>query len=173
MGELFKWLDTQSPERAIAATLTFDQWSGRADRDAWEARRIFRLFLARVNRKTYRNAFCRHGKRLTVIPVLEGGGSTNKHYHYHVLIEVPHFMNAAQFVEIMKQAWGRLRGTGIQNTWKECENSGWLQYMLKDRDKDDLLDAIDVCNLWLNKITPTLRRASFGVAVNRGPSAYP
>lgn len=171
--ELFKWLDEHTPARGIAVTLTFDPKRNRAGINRQQAESAFRQFINIVNRKVFGNAASRFCKRLTVIPVLEGGGSTGKRYHYHALIEAPGSLDIATFIKVLQEAWNRLKVAGEENTWKVCRNSDWLRYMLKERDKDDLLDAVDFGNLWLNKITPVQKRGSSGGSSHNQGTAIP
>jgi hypothetical protein len=150
--EMLKWLGKAQPEKSIAATLTFDPKRGVAYRNEQAANRVFRRFVAKMNRAVYGNAYHRFEKRLSIVPVLEGGQC--EHYHYHALIEVPAYMNADDFMHLLEWTWKGMPCAGSQVHLEPVRDLGWLDYMLKRRGKADLPDAVDFRNLWLNKIAP-------------------
>src|SRR5690348_14734788 len=79
IAALKQWppLDTSSWPSICSLTLTLKQavWSGawRFALDERQAKKTFGVFMNRLNRTVYGNAVKRHGKRLRVIMVVEGG----------------------------------------------------------------------------------------------------
>jgi hypothetical protein len=101
-----------------------------------------------VQRKTSGHAQDRHGRRLKVISVREHMPQFGKRFHYHLILEVPGNQSREAFIEVCRSAWHRLRCAG-QSSLQLCKNEGALSYTLKERDKTDFMDAIDVLNTYL------------------------
>lgn len=146
LRDLLDWLrsiDTSDWQKPYAITLNF--WPG-TSRQTAEA--CVREFLNRLSRKVFGNANRRHGKRLRVIPVLEGVGQV----HCHLLIESAEHISGDEFTLICKQLWSNIQSA---QTYIRCSNGGvvsvfdaqpiysggWLNYIAKTQTK---LSADDV-----------------------------
>ena len=106
-----------------------------------------RHFLNVLNKQIYGSSFTRYGKRLFVIPVLEGGGL--KRLHYHVVVDCPRDELIGRFPSLITQTW-RSTQWGYHQTVVEPCDRGWINYITKLRDKPDFGTSID----WLNYHNP-------------------
>lgn len=107
----------------------------------------FRHFMNLLNKRMYGNAARRHGKRLPVFPVHEGGGS--KRLHYHAMIDCPRDDLRDTFPALIDEIW-RSTQWGYYQTKVTAADEGWITYVTKLRDKPDLASAID----WMNYHNP-------------------
>ncbi len=151
-------------------TLTLKQ-SRRSDEGAWvkiddyPCRQAFRHFMNLLNRAVYGTAFRRHGKRLRVLPVLEKGevrapalcsserGASGR-WHIHCAIELPSYLNAAVLEKLIRACWAKVEWGYSRILVRDGANAGWINYMLKDRQKsqfDGFLDCIMI-ESWHNPI---------------------
>ena len=71
--------------------------------DGRQCSRAFNHFMNCLNRKVYRNAFYRHGKRLRVIPILEK--ELYGAYHWHCSLERPIHLSEFRFMFLVKETW--------------------------------------------------------------------
>ena len=126
-----------------------------------------------LNRAAYGAAFRRHRKRLRVVPVLEKGEvraralrscerGTSGRWHIHCAIELPPHFDAIALEKLIRDCWAKVEWGYGRILVRDGANAGWINYMLKDRQKsefDGFLDCIIVksCTIQL----PT-RRRSFG-----------
>jgi hypothetical protein len=103
----------------------------------------------RLNYKIYKKRFLRFGKRLGVIPVIEGNYKT--HLHTHLTIELPTHLELDSMKEMIVDCWSKTRlGHSNRNfgvVIKPIIDEGWLSYQLKMYSKDDLISSIDWINL--------------------------
>lgn len=104
----------------------------------------FRHFTNVLNQRVYGSAAQRHGKRLPVIPVLEG--SALKRLHYHALIDCPRDDLLATFPSLIVRTWMATQWGYNENQVIPSADTGWINYMTKLRDKPDFGTDID----WLN-----------------------
>ena len=113
--------------------------------DEKHASQNLRHFLNRINREYLGNAARRFGKRLPVIPVLEG---INGHrLHYHLLIDLPEKVGLEEAYPLFVTEWIQTQwGYGQVNIQQNVDD-GWLDYITKLRDKIDVSEAIDWMNL--------------------------
>lgn len=147
------WFDLDQFHHPFAVTLTLKQRIGGdggvssvCENVTHEsASRNLRHFLNVINKKVYGSAAQRHGKRLSVLPVLEGGNG--KRLHYHLVIDCPRDELIDAFPSMIAEAWqNTLWGYG-QTDIKPCDQ-GWLNYITKFRDKSDFASSFD----WMNTI---------------------
>ncbi len=115
----------------------------RIDRD--KAVRNFRHFTNLLNRRVYGHSFKRHGKRVQVIPVLEGGGLTR--LHYHCVIDCPRPELVDDFPTIVRECWMSTDFGYDQIDIQPGSNTGWVNYMTKYRTKTEFDQSIDWVNL--------------------------
>lgn len=129
--------------------------------DDYPCRQAFRHFMNLLNREVYGIAFRRHGKRLRVLPVLEKGevrssglrswecGASGR-WHIHCAIELPHHLDALAFEKLIRSCWAKVELGYGRILVRDGANAGWINYMLKDRQKsefDGLLDCIIIESL--------------------------
>lgn len=111
------------------------------------ASRNFRHFLNLLNDEVLGRTERRKGNKIRVIPAWET--SKDERLHGHAILERPTGPTDGEFRQLIKDKWSKTDWAYPQLCIKEA-NSGWLNYMLKDRDKKSVADAID----WLNVHNP-------------------
>ena len=114
-----------------------------------------------LNRAVYGSAFRRHGKRLRVLPVLEKGevrarallpwecGASGR-WHIHCAIELPSHFDAITLENMIRECWAKVEWGHGRILVRDGANAGWIDYMLKDRQKsefDGFLDCIIIESL--------------------------
>lgn len=145
---LLTYINLPAWQNPIAVTLTlkqvFHSALGSVRLNADHAIRNLRHFLNQLNRRYFKNAFSRYGKRLSVAPILEV--SHEGRLHYHLIIDRPPHISVVRF------------GTDIRSLWQSTDwgynevhiddhpNEGWLYYMTKHSQKPDYDLSID----WMN-----------------------
>ena len=83
-----------------------------------------------MNRKVYKNAFSRHGKKIEVIPVLETSHSGR--LHYHLLIRNPRPENGLWFRLRFLECWQQTDFADKEHKFDDAYDvNGWLQYITK------------------------------------------
>jgi hypothetical protein len=124
--------------------------------DDYSCRQAFRHFMNLLNRAVYGAAFRRHGKRFRVLPVLEKGEvrsrslrssehRTSGRWHVHCAIESPSHFDAIALEGLIRECWAKVEWGYDQILVRDGANAGWINYMLKDRQKsgfDGLFDWI-------------------------------
>jgi hypothetical protein len=136
-------------------TLTFKQ-ARQAGNGTWirldeqQCRRAFRFFLKLLNHAVF-GAAARRGKKLRVIPVIER--QADGRWHYHAAIEVPPHISALRFDEIARECWSKVDWGRERVEIKDNADQGWIDYMLKPRQKSGLEDWSD-CIDWVSLHNP-------------------
>ena len=146
-----KWVNIDDWNHPFAVTLTLKQRIGgdggisaaSESLTPETASRNLRHFLNVMNKQVYGSAAQRHGKRLPILPVLEGG--RGKRLHYHLIINCPRDDLIEAFPAMIILNWRKTLWGYDQTDVKPC-NQGWLNYMTKLRDKPDFASSID----WMN-----------------------
>jgi hypothetical protein len=158
--------DTSSWGEFCDVTLTLKQ-GHQADGGGWimidpyRCRQAFRHFMKLLNKAVYGSAFRRHGKRLRVLPVLEKGEvrarslrrwerGTSGRFHIHCAIELPPHFDAVALETLIGNCWAKVELGHGRILVRDGANAGWIDYMLKDRQKsefDGLLDCVIIESL--------------------------
>ena len=153
--------DTSSWGEFCDVTLTLKQ-GRQADGSGWiridhyQCQEAFRHFMNLLNKAVYGSAFRRHGKRLRVLPVLEKGEvrarslrrwerGTSGRWHIHCAIELPPHFDAFTLETLIGDRWAKVELGHRRILVRDGANAGWINYMLKDRQKsefDGLLDCV-------------------------------
>ena len=106
-----------------------------------------------LNRRVYKSAYVRHGKRLQAMAFLEK--SAEGRYHYHAAIEAPKHMAQDEFCKLAMDVWlEQYFGYGHGDA-KSNADRGWIDYMAKIKSKngfDHYFDCLDIGTLHNNKI---------------------
>ena len=158
--------DTSSWGSFCDVTLSLKQ-ARQSDSGGWikigdyACRQAFQHFMNILNRAVYGAAFRRHGKRLRVLPVLEKGevrtraldtsqcGASGR-WHIHCAIELPSHLDAIALEKLIRYCWAKVEWGYGRILVRDGANAGWIDYMLKDRQKsafDGLLDCIVIESL--------------------------
>jgi hypothetical protein len=155
--------DTSSWGQFCDVTLTLKQ-ARQSDSGVWvkvddyPCRRAFRHFMNLLNRAVYGAAFRRYGKRLRVLPVLEKGEvraralrswehGTSGRWHIHCAIELPLHFDAIALERTIRACWKKVEWGCSRILVRDCANAGWINYMLKGRQKsafDGFFDCVIV-----------------------------
>jgi hypothetical protein len=158
--------DTSRWHSFCDVTLTLKQ-ARQSEKGAWikiddyPCRQAFRHFMNLLNRTVYGAAYRRYGKRLRVLPVLEKGEvrasalrswerGTSGRWHIHCAIELPTHVDAIALEKLIRHCWAKVELGYGRILIRDCANAGWINYMLKDRQKskfDGFLDCIMIESL--------------------------
>jgi len=145
---------TLTLKQARLSTVPRDAWMYSKYKEIWvnvdeiHCKQAFRHFMNLLNRAVYGNAVRRHGKRLRVIAVVEK--ETSGRWHLHVAIEPPIHMTFEQFAATIRSCWRKTDWGYDELMVRRGANEGWIEYMLKSRQKSDLdawIDCIDLDTL--------------------------
>ena len=155
--------DTSGWGQFCDVTLTLKQ-ARQSDNGVWikiddyPCRQAFRHFMNLLNRAVYGAAFRRYGKRLRVLPVLEKGEvraralrswerGTSGRWHIHCAIELPSHFDAIALERLIRVCWSTVEWACGRILVRDRANAGWIDYMLKGRQKstfDGLFDCVIV-----------------------------
>jgi hypothetical protein len=124
--------------------------------DEHQCRRASRHLMNLLNRAVYGNTVKRHGKRLRVIPVLgndterDPRETTVRHrgkckralpikgrgrWHIHCAIELPKHIDAVDFEQLIHACWAKVHWGFRRVLVRDGTNQGWIDYLLKRRQK--------------------------------------
>lgn len=113
--------------------------------DEHQCREAFRHFMNRLNRAVYGNACRRNGKKLRVLPILENGTFVEQtpdgkpqfrgRWHFHAAIEPPTHIEADRFKTLIHECWSKMDWGYRQIEVRPNADRGWINYMLKGRQK--------------------------------------
>jgi hypothetical protein len=153
------FFDTSSWGPFCDVTLTLKQ-ARQSERGVWvkiddyPCRQAFRHFMKLLNRAVYGAAFRRYGKRLRVLPVLEKGEvraralrswerGTSGRWHIHCAIELPSHLDAVALEKLIRRCWAKVELGYGRILVRDCAEAGWINYMLKDRQKSEFDGIVD------------------------------
>src|SRR5215469_13194875 len=122
--------------------------------DDYPCRQAFRHFMNLLNKEVYGAAFRRYGKRLRVLPVVEKGEvhanalrswerGTSGRWHIHRAIELPSHLDAVALEKLIRRCWAKVDLGYSRILVRDCADAGWINYMLKDRQKPEFDGVID------------------------------
>jgi len=155
-----EWLNSSAWANPHAVTLNLQQVvdtvtdRGVAPRflDEQSASHNLRHLLNRLNQHFHGNAARRFGRKLQVLPVLEGG--QHQRLHYHLLIDLPPSVDLDEAYPLFVEQWLRTPwGYGRTHVQECTEDAIWLDYITKLRSKPDFFDSIDLQNLHMPSLT--------------------
>ncbi len=106
-----------------------------------EARANMRHFINRLNTAIYGNAVKRFGKRIAILPALEGAEGKSLHYHC-AISNLPETLSEAALHAKVKEAWQLTHFGNEQIDVQRMQTTGWIGYMGKElgRGNTDVLD---------------------------------
>lgn len=150
-GEQLRKMVYAVPFRLPAAvTLTLKKRSGSSVIDPIKASTNLRHFRNRLNHAVLGSKAKRHGKRLLMVAVLES--SVDNRLHYHCIIDRPYHCSFDQFSAIVCEQWPKTEFGYHQIDIQDQADTGWTDYILKQRQKISLLNSIDWDNCHLDLI---------------------
>jgi hypothetical protein len=155
------FFDTSTWGPFCDVTLTLKQ-ARRSDTGVWiriddyPCRQAFRHFMNLLNKAVYGSAFRRYKKRLRVLPVLEKGEVracllpswervTSGRWHIHCAIELPAHFDAIALEKLVRCCWAKVEWACGRILVRDGANAGWIDYMLKERQKsafDGFFDSV-------------------------------
>ncbi|OYU36362.1 hypothetical protein [Novosphingobium sp. PASSN1] len=119
--------------------------------DEQSASQNLRHLLNRLNKHFHGNAARRFGRKLQVVPVVEGG--TTHRLHYHLLIDLPPKVDLEEAYPLFVDQWLRTQWGYGHTHVQQCYDDGWLDYITKTYSKPDFFDSIDLQNLNMPSLT--------------------
>ena len=145
--ELDAFLRSVAFSNPVAVTLTMKKRAGGLSADEIIATRNFQHFRNRLNHTVLGSRAKRYGARLQMIVVLET--SADHRLHFHCMIDRPCGYSFTEFAAIIREQWWKTDFGYHQVDVQDQPNAGWTDYILKQRQKRSLLDAIDWTNCFL------------------------
>lgn len=117
------------------------------------AQEAVRHYLRRLDAEAFGKGALRRKQTLHVVAVREGGfESGQKHFHYHLQVQIPPGWSAEEWKRAAADCWQQIDWASPRNNeFRDVFDSGWLLYQLKTRDKADYLSAIDFENMRLQQ----------------------
>jgi hypothetical protein len=164
------FFDTSSWGAFCDVTLTLKQArqpdsGGWVKIDDYRCRQAFGHFMNLLNRAVYGAAFRRYGKSLRVLPVLEKGEvrpralrpcdrGTSGRWHIHCAIELPPHLDGIAIEKLIRDCWANVEWGYSRILVRDGANAGWIDYMLKDRQKSEFDGFVDciIIESWHNPI---------------------
>ena len=155
---LREWLDISYWKAPCSLTLTMKQY--RHEQDGLRhvtrflnpavAEQNLRHFLNLLNRRLMTRSEFRKGRRLLVIPILEGGG--RKRLHYHLTIDRPPNVTFGEFSEEIEREWSKTHWGDSRIYLQPNATNGWVNYTTKTADKPVFSDSFDCANAVLTDL---------------------
>ena len=107
--------------RPFAVTLTMNsvQWRSHSQN--------FRHFMNRLNQSFLKSGYRRYGKRLTVVPIIEGTRDVRP--HYHCIIDNPFPERDREFVKTLKDSWNKTLLGQSKVQVEPMESNKWISYI--------------------------------------------
>jgi len=156
--ELINWFVSTPVHNPYAVTLTLKQrtevntFKGRfgSSIDREKVSTNLRYFMNRLNQSVYGKGFLRYGKRLSVIPVVEGNDSIR--IHVHLVLECPTHINRETFESLVRECWLKTNFGHKNIDLKPVHDyRGWVNYILKNKSKiDGVQSSVDLENVFLH-----------------------
>ena len=147
VDELQTRFDPSQFQSPAAVTLTMKKRVGCRNADPIVASENFRYFLNRINHILIGSRAKRYGARLQTVAVIES--NADGRLHYHAIIDRPYHCSFERFRSVITDQWLRTSFGYRQVDIQDAADAGWIDYMLKPRQKASLLDAIDWNNCHL------------------------
>lgn len=98
-------------------------------------------FCNELDRRIYKHAVLRYGKRLRRIVFLEKG--FDRSWHNHMAIERPEHISEVKFRNLIKDCWARSEWAVPNKDVQFERNRGWVEYIHKTRSKAEFLSWTD------------------------------
>lgn len=146
-GLLADLIKAASFENPIAVTLTMKKRAGPRVAEGIAASENLRLFRVRLENRVLGRAAKVHRERLRMFCVLEM--SADHRLHYHCIFERPYHCSLERFRAIIRDQWPKTDFGYHEVDVQDRPDSGWTDYVLKQRQKKSLLDSIDWTNCQL------------------------
>jgi hypothetical protein len=145
--ELRTLFDPSQFQNPAAVTLTMKKRVRDRNADLIVASENFRHFINRLNHKLLGSRAKRYGARLRTVAVIESNAEGR--LHYHAMIDRPYHCSFEMFKDGVTEQWLRTDFGYREIDIQDAADAGWIDYMLKSRQKTSLLDFIDWNNCHL------------------------
>ena len=132
---------------ATAVTLTMRKRVGGRVADEIVASENLLHFRNRLNQAVLGSRAKRYGAKLLMVAVREM--SADHRLHYHCIIDRPYHCSLERFSHIIREQWSKTDFGYHQIDIQDQADTGWTDYILKQRQKSSLLDSIDWANCHL------------------------
>lgn len=118
--------------------------------DPIKASKNTRHFMNRLNQTIFGKGFIRYGKRLCVVPIIEGNSYIR--LHIHMTLEKPVHLDLDEFKNMIIKCWTKTKFGYYDIQIKEIDDYyGWFDYKLKNRSKGEgLHSSVDWDNVYLH-----------------------
>ena len=145
--KIYEFLSNVRFNEPLSVTLTEKKYFiGKDETKCWNDKirsiQNTKHFLNRINQYTFKNSFHRYGKRLKSFVVMEVSPHT-KRPHIHLILEKPNRLHFDEFKEVINECWSKTSFGYHHTDVRKIYSDGWLDYLLKDRSKIDLMSDID------------------------------
>jgi hypothetical protein len=145
--ELQKRIEEVKFTSPVAITLTMKKRNGGRWADSIVASENFRQLRNRIEHLLLGSAAKQYGRRLLMVSVVEI--SADNRLHYHCIINRPYHCSFERFCLIVREQWQKTDFGYNEVYLQDQANEGWINYILKQRQKSSLLDSIDWNNCQL------------------------
>lgn len=137
-----------SIDNSIGVTLKIRNRKIEHEMERMKSESHIRSFFSILNNKIFKNSYRRHKKQLNRLSVSEYGKDIG--YHYHLTIEKPEHISKDDLIRMIEDIWMNKidHSTGLHID--RDIDFGWMDYTLKLRSKDTLLDSIDWTNSYIS-----------------------
>ena len=152
------YLDQRRVPNPVSVTLTLKQriecndFKGRfgINLDPIKVSENTRHFMNRLNQSVFGKGFLRYGKRLSVIPVIEGNSFIR--LHVHMTLEKPNHIDINEFEQLISKCWSKTKFGYNNIKIKPIDNyMGWVDYTLKNKSKGEgFRSSVDWDNVFLH-----------------------
>jgi hypothetical protein len=146
-SELKQLFDAIQFEHPTAVSLTMKKRVGSVACDTIIASNNFQQFRRRLESAVLGSAAKRHGRRLLMVAVLEISGDNRP--HYHCIIDRPYYCSFERFNAIVCEQWQKVDFGYHHVDIQDRADTGWTDYILKQRQTSSLFDSIDWANCQL------------------------
>ena len=138
MRDYLQQIDLKNPF-AVTLTMNSVQWRSHSQN--------FRHFMNRLNQSFLKSGYRRYGKRLTVMPIIEGTRDVRP--HYHCIIDNPFPERDREFVKTLKESWNKTLLGQSKVQVEPMESNKWISYITKLSSKSDIRESVDWENISL------------------------
>lgn len=147
-----EWVDLHKWDRPYAVTLTFKQKIAFKKPSLGEdvyinpdiAAQNVSYFFHLLDRSSFGNHAARFDKFVHRFSVCEHTDAKN--LHYHMAVNRPLLIADESFRFKIKKCWSKTIWGDVQMDIQSSANNGWIEYMMKPRDKADYQASVDILN---------------------------
>lgn len=147
-----RWVNIQKWENPYAVTLTLKQSIALKKLNFGQTIQItpdiaaqnVNYFLYTLDRSSFGNQATRYDKQVDCFSVFEQ--SDSKDLHYHMAMNRPAHITDAAFRFKIRKCWTKTIWGNRQMDIQSSADNGWIEYMMKPKDKEDYQVSVDLLN---------------------------